>query len=133
MRVRLLSERLIILNLQIGDYVIIASESTPYFQERGIVQSIDIYGYVKINIGDTIIKLKREDLRPVFNNNSSPYLSNKGFLAYQSNCENKPSDSQTVIKEWLKQQIDFSLDTKDKQWFIQLTNILSDFDELKTH
>jgi quinol monooxygenase YgiN len=118
------------MNLQIGDYVIIDSESTSYFQERGIVQSIDIYGYVKIKIGDTTIKVKREELRREFNNNSSPYLNNKGFLAYQSKCQNKTSDSGTVIKEWLKQQIDFSLDTKDKKWFIQLTNTLSNFDEL---
>ena len=118
------------LNFQIGDYVIICSESTPYVHERGIVQSIDIYGYVKIKIDDTSIKVKREELRPIFNNNNSPYLNSKEFIAYQNRCRNKTSDSRTVIKEWLKQQIDLSLDTMDKEWFIQLTNKLSKFVEL---
>jgi hypothetical protein len=118
------------MNLQIGDYVIIDSESTSYFQERGIVQSIDIYGFVKIKIGNTSIKVKREELRPVFNSSSSPYLNNKGFIAYQDRCRNEMSDSKTVMKEWLKQQIDLSLDTMDKKWFIQLTNKSRNFDEL---
>lgn len=118
------------MNLQIGDYVIIDSESTSYFQGTGIVQSIDIYGYVKIMIGTTCIKVKREELRPVFNPNSSPYLHHKGFLDYQNRCRDKSFDSRTGIKEWLKQQIDLSLDTMDKKWFIQLTNELNNFDEL---
>jgi uncharacterized protein YpiB (UPF0302 family) len=121
---------MVILNFQIGDYVIICSESTSYFHDRGIVQSIDIYGYVKIKLDDTSIKVKREELRPIFNNNNSPYLNNKGFIAYQNSCRNKTSELRPVIKEWLKQQIDLSLDTMDKKWFIQLTNKLSEFGEL---
>jgi hypothetical protein len=118
------------MNFQIGDYVIIDSQSTSYFQERGIVQSIDIYGYVNIKLDDTNIKVKREELRPVFWNNSSPYLHDKGFIAYQDRCRNKTPDSKTVFKECLKQQIDLSLETLDKKWFIQLTDKLRVFDEL---
>jgi hypothetical protein len=116
------------MNFQIGDYVIIDSESTSYFQERGIVQSIDIYGYVKVKIGDVSIKVKRDKLRPVFNNHS-PYLNNPEFIAYQNSCQNNTSVPKTVSKEYLKQQIDLSLDTMDKKWFIQLTKKLINFEE----
>jgi uncharacterized protein YpiB (UPF0302 family) len=118
------------MNLKKGDYVIIDSESTSYFQERGIVQSIDIYGYVKVKINDISIKVKREELRPVFCLNRSPYLNKQEFLAYQDRCKNTTLDSKIIINEGLKQQIDLSLDTKDRKWFLQLTNQLSNFNEL---
>jgi uncharacterized protein YpiB (UPF0302 family) len=117
------------MNLKIGDYVIIDSESTSYFKERGIVQSIDIYGYVKVKIDDISIKVKREELRPVFCNNRSPYLNNKEFLAYQDECKNTTIDVKLITKEGLIQQIDLSLDTKDRKWFFELTNKLSKFNE----
>jgi len=107
--------------IKIGDRVMICNTSTSYFQRGGVVQSIDIYGLVKVKI-DGIeaksIKVKREDLKVIGNHQV------KGSI-----IDEKKTASLTVFsKNNLKDLINISLDTSDKEWFLQLTKKLSDVD-----
>ncbi|QBP39875.1 hypothetical protein [Paenisporosarcina antarctica] len=113
------------MNFQIGDNVIICSEYTSYFQEKGIIQSIDIYGYVKVLLNEragTSVKVKREELRLIIKSHNSPYLDSAKVIDYIQN-KNK-NESKTFFNEFFLEQVDLSLDTWDKEWFIQLTKRL---------
>jgi uncharacterized protein YpiB (UPF0302 family) len=125
------------MNFQIGDNVIICSESTPYFLEKGIIQSIDLYGNIKVKLkgkNEVNIKVKREELKLVFKSRNSPYLDNPSFIHHMQNkYGNKTMNHRTFIENHIKQLIDLSLDTRDKEWFIQLTKRLKNDKSTRFH
>lgn len=113
------------MKFQIGDNVIICSECTPYSLEKGIILSIDIYGYVKVLLNDregTSIKVKREELRHIIKSYNSSYLDTTKVIDYIQNKNRK--ESKTDLDDFFLEQVDLSLDTWDKEWFTQLTKRL---------
>ncbi|MGJ9385783.1 IDEAL domain-containing protein [Salipaludibacillus sp. CF4.18] len=108
------------MNFKIGDKVMVWSTATAYFQRKGVVQSIDIYGQINVKIdgseGD-FIKVKRDELR---------FLENYQVKKHSQKSTSNKVDSDIYLRGYLNQLINLSLDTRDEDWFYKLLKKLED-------